>query len=165
MKKNKIILYFLSVVLIIFISSSEIFADSKKQLEQIIMDHEFRITKLEQSGSPNENITPEVRNYLIQEAEIRAKNLSYYDDSTGQSYNFNVTKIDVIDRDGKVYLQVFLEGDYKWGQSTAHGYTHFEDGRFLAYNLVNSLDPASKLYGVVLHYEFYQNGEKIKFTF
>ncbi|WHZ02791.1 hypothetical protein QNH48_28380 [Neobacillus sp. YX16] len=165
MKKNKLILFFLSVVLIIFISTSETFADSKKQLEQIIMDHEFRITKLEQSGSPNENIAPDVKQNLIQEAEFRAKNLSYYDDSTGQSFLYNVTKVDVIERDGKVYLQIFLEGDYKWGQSTTYGYTHFEDGRFFAYNLVNSLDTASKLYDVVLHYEFYQNGEKIKFTF
>jgi hypothetical protein len=89
----------------------------------------------------------------------------------GQMLHLNVTNYELIQKDGKVILQFFLEGDYDWSQKVIkpevegeepYTYTQFGEGRQFAQNFIFNFDPIPKMYGVNLNYEFYQNGERIR---
>lgn len=78
----------------------------------------------------------------------------------------NVTQYEIKDIAGKITLQFFTEGDYDWSQKVVEyskgTYLDYGFGRWFAQSSINTFDSISKLYGIDLYYEFYQNGKKIR---
>ncbi|MEH6957239.1 hypothetical protein [Neobacillus drentensis] len=148
---------------------------SEQQAEIDVLKKE--IADLKSSSSPNtkETITPEQKEAIIKEIWARIPSFKYRvpvpgdPDHPGPEQQFNITKVDVVERNGKVYLQTFTEGDYDWGQKVipvvenGSNDVQFGTGRLFATNIIVIMDYVSDLYNVDLHYEFYQNGEKVKF--
>lgn len=122
------------------------------------------------SSSSEETTSPEIKQALIKEVENRLSGFGYWDNATYKQVPYNITKVDVIERNGKLYLQIFTEGNYDWSQKlypNGNGYGPYPydgNGRTLAETMISTMDQVAKLYEVNLHYEFYQNGEKINFT-
>lgn len=178
-RKTKILLLGIcTLVLGLGLFNPNIFAESKKQLAQMVMEHEFKIANLEElvknigsgSGSEgNEEFTTEAKEVLVKEVERSLPNLDKYldpDDPAGNLLKINVTNFEIKEIQGNVTLQLFTEGDYEW-QQTIVEYPYGRvindgGGRQFAQNFIRYFDAIPKMYGIDLKYEFYQNGERIR---
>lgn len=118
------------------------------------------------SSGPEVTLTPEVKQSLLKEFEVHKPFLSYWDNTTNQMVLYNITKIDFVESNGKIHIQTFLEGNYDWGvKYSTWGTPYTENGRQLSDRIVGLFSPLAKLYGLEdLHFEFYQNGQKIIFS-
>jgi len=171
--KRKILFYGLGTfVLGVWFIQPNVFAESKKQLAHLVMEHDIKIGNLEKlvenlgsTAEKNEDSTPEVKEALLKEIELR---FQYNASNLGKG--INITHYDLKDVNGTVTLQFFTEGDYDWGQ-TLEDYgidgtlLSYGDGRIFANSVIGEFDRIFKLYGLShVKYEFYQNGERVKFS-
>ncbi|MEH7418659.1 hypothetical protein V7266_25690 [Neobacillus drentensis] len=173
MNKNKIIISFLSISLLLCVFSTSIFAESKKQLEVLVMEHEMKIGSLEQTiknlqtnSGQNQSISTEVKQALLSDLSGMIENFTtaYYED---KDVHVNVVKSDIVEKDGKIVLQIFTEGNYNWTSKwfvDSYGNVNSGPGYSFGRNLIYNFDSISKMYGVNLNYEFYQNGDRVNFT-
>jgi hypothetical protein len=178
MKKKMLLFTFCTLILGIVFINLNVSADSKKHLAQIVMEHESKIAILEdfiknQESDPNstELLTADVKQALLKEVEIKYPDFTRVSNYEGQMLHLNVKNFEIIQKDGQIVLQFFLEGDYDWSQKVInqevegeepYTYTQFGEGRQFAQNFIFNFDPIPKMYGVNLTYEFYQNGERIR---
>ncbi|MDP4086265.1 MAG: hypothetical protein Q8934_16840 [Bacillota bacterium] len=73
----------------------------------------------------------------------------------------NVTKYDVVEKDGNLVIQVFTDGNHDWTETRVGGVQNI--GREAAWDVILYCEPLTKLYGLHnVKYEFYQNGERVK---
>ncbi|MGG1397339.1 hypothetical protein ABE288_05840 [Bacillus salipaludis] len=179
MKKKILIFSICTFIVGLYLFNSSVFAESKKHLAQLVMEHEIKIANLEDMvkklslssvSKGDEDFTPEVKKALLKEIEIRLQyNPVIYDDP-GYGKKINITHYDIKKVNGIVTLQFFTEGDYDWGRTTrdygadgvmlANG-----SGRAFAMSVISNFDDIFKLYGFSnIRYEFYQNGERVKFS-
>lgn len=180
-KKNKILVIVLVTVILGFgVFNPSVLAESKKQLAHLVMEHEFKIATLEElvkslsadsRVESNENFTPEVKEALTKEVEIRLPDFTTvweYDAENDTEFltNINVSHFELNEVNGKVTLQIYTEGQYDWKATvveTSKGkVASFGVGRDFAQNFIFNFDPIPKMYGIDLRYEFYQNGERIR---
>jgi hypothetical protein len=167
MTKKRI--YFVTVVAIILLSwfsTTDILAESKKQLAQLVMEHEVRITSLEEliknldTRPENETLEPETKQALTKEINtIVGYGWSQWDGE--KTVELNITDHELIFVDGGIIVKVFTEGNHDW-TDTLDGYGNTGVGRSFARNFVPMVDVVAKMYGVNAIFEFYENGERIK---
>lgn len=157
-----------AIILLVWFSGTNTFADSKKQLAQLVMEHEMKIASIEKivsnlgSNSGEETLTPETKQALLKEVENFIGNTSLTSQWDGEKeVTLNITGYEIEETDGKVTLQILTDGDNEWTDKL-DGYGNAGIGRTFARNFIFNFDAISKMYGVEMNYEFYENGERIK---
>lgn len=142
-----------------------VLADSKTKLAHLVMEHDMKIAALEESikdlgtGKQEAAVSEEMLAALYEEVEIiLPRYTEFWNDKIQDMDKINVTNFNVIDSNGEVKVQIYIEGDYGWKQDESG---MFEPGRFLAYNFINTFNVTAEIYGVDVIYEFYQDGERV----
>jgi hypothetical protein len=166
--KKQLLVTLGATILLVWFSGTNTFAQSKKHLAQMVMDHDMKIASLEEiisnldSGSENETLAPESKQALLKEVDNFIRSGIYTTQYDGEkTVTLNVTNYEIKETNGKVVLQIFTEGNYDW-TDTLDGYGNTGIGRSFARNFIFNFDVISKMYGLEMHYEFYENGERIK---
>ncbi|WP_404330357.1 hypothetical protein [Mesobacillus maritimus] len=166
MKKRFIFLLFLGILFSMPFMTSKIAALSKVALEDMVMNHEFRIESLEKNNSSAEKLDSELKQSLLNEAEMYTS-WQYWEN--GQLQEINITGIDIVERNGELTLQIFTEGNNGWGYYSIYYETEGEiwlpePGRDHFESFIRNFKIIEELYQVELDYEIYENGNKVKFS-
>ncbi|WP_379970621.1 hypothetical protein [Ectobacillus sp. sgz5001026] len=163
MKKKFVVTFVGLTILLGVFSSSNIFAESKKALEEIVMEHDTRINALEQKVNVSQGaLSPEVKQDLVKEVGNAIKNAPTKQWDGHQTIQLSIESYDIQEEKGKVTLKIFTSGNYNWTE-TKDSYGNEGIGRTFARNFIWNFDPIAKMYGVNnLYYEFYQNDVQIK---
>ena len=141
-------------------------ADSKAHLADLVMEHETKISTLEQqlkelqARSTNSNtLSDQVKQALLK--EINQNSPTTWNDWNNPDNQLVISKYDVVEKNRNVVIQVFTEGNADWTETRVNGTQNL--GRQLSWWVIGYCDTLSKLYGLNdVVYEFYQNGERVK---
>lgn len=162
MSKKKKVLWIAVVFILVFVSlNPTALANGKQGLAHIVQEHSERIANLEASiknlGSSTDEtkLSSDVEEAILFEAnqEIDMMNEMYSYDGK----HINVTNTEIKNDNGDLIMKIYIEGSYDW--TTAESPEGL--GRNFARAFISNYDKLSKMYGVNLKYEFYENGERI----
>ncbi|RID89032.1 hypothetical protein D1953_00185 [Peribacillus asahii] len=163
--KKKIFIILAVLLFSIVISNPNVLANSKKQLAQLVMEHEDKINNLikdvdilkKETQTTNEVLTEETKQALLKEYRGSMQYLITPEDED----KIKIVETKIVEKDGEYVFQVYTEG-------TA-GYTHspenvwsFEPGKVIAFNTAQNFNTINTMYNVDLSLEFYHNGEQVK---
>ncbi|WP_077619776.1 hypothetical protein [Bacillus sinesaloumensis] len=169
MKKTIIVLSMLVLVIGFSLLNSNVFADSKKGLSHLVMEHESKINLLEEiiknidlDSDVQEVLTPELKQSLIKEVEnLLPDHRNFFNLETNENQHINITGYELQENKGKIILKIYTEGEYNWTELDDNSTWEMGPGRKLASGIVSRFNTISKMYGVEMGFEFYQNGERI----
>ena len=153
MKKSKVILPIVSTVLISStLLNTNVFADAKKGIHELVMDHEFKISKLEeQVGNVSTETTPlteEMKETLIKEYMYKIEG-SLIDRSDADGIKkMNLVDYKLVEKNGENVFQLYFEDDYSWVLDSSKAGSSEPQGRLFAMGFSKKVHDINDFYGV-----------------
>jgi hypothetical protein len=168
MKKPKVILPIAGSVLITAtLLGSNVFADAKKGLHELVMEHEVKIDKLEKKAenvtASNQPLTEEMKQTLVKEYMYGIDYMLIDHSDADMIKKMNLVDYKLVKKNGENVFQLYFEDEYEWvvDANTPYG-SDGAQGRFFAINFTNKLITINTLYNVDVRVEFYEHGEQVK---
>lgn len=168
MQKSKVILSIAGSVLISSaLLNPNVFADAEKGLHNLVMEHEFKIAKLEKQvetvSAENSPLSEEMKKTLVLEYMYGIENLLIDYSDAELKTKMNLVDYKFVEKNGENVLQLYFEDDFNWVQDSSKPFgSGHTQGRVFAMNFSNKFNDINEFYGVDVKVEFYEHGEQIK---
>jgi hypothetical protein len=167
MKKSKVIFSIVSTVLISStLLNTNVFADAKKGIRELVMEHEFKISELEeQVRNVSIETTPlseEMKETLIKEYLYRLEDLLIDGSDADRIKKMNLVNYKLVEKNGENVFQLYFEDDYSWVLDSSKAGSSEPKGRLFAMEFSKKVNNINDFYGVDVKVEFYEHGEQIK---